>query len=424
MVYYWVETALCTSISEESAAKHNRQEQVRMQITEKRRILFTDAALYDITARTFLPGALLCEDGVIRAVLKPYETVQDAQVHSLGGKRVIPGLVDVHTHGRIGYDFIDASAAQLQKMRRAYALCGTTTVLPTLASAPYAQMLEAVRRIRQAGFDGAHIEGRYLSPARRGAHAPELLSPPSAAEAKEFFDAAQGGLLHFTLAPELDGAADMIRAICAMGGTCSVGHSDASYEQAKAAEALGCTGYTHLYNCMPPMHHRAPGCAVAALEGEGYCEIICDGFHLHPAVVRLTKRQKRQDRLVLITDSLSAAGCADGEYSIAGIGVTVKDGKALNREGHIAGSTISLFEGLCRFMRFCEITLEEALPYATINAAKSVGLDAVCGALRAGCRADFLVLENETNAAGDPVIAGVFCGGEEIREERTLADHG
>ena len=107
-----------------------------MQITEKRRILFTDAALYDITARTFLPGALLCEDGVIRAVLKPYETVQDAQVHSLGGKRVIPGLVDVHTHGRIGYDFIDASAAQLQKMRRAYALCGTTTVLPTRASAP------------------------------------------------------------------------------------------------------------------------------------------------------------------------------------------------------------------------------------------------------------------------------------------------
>lgn len=378
------------------------------------RTLWTGAQIYDTERACFCPGSLLVRDGLIEAVLPPMQTTQiDAQTRQANGCLLVPGLVDVHTHGRLGFDFCDATAEQMRQMRRSYALDGTTTLLPTIASAPFAQMLQAVQRVQEAGFDGVHIEGRYLSPIRRGAHAPQLLCLPQPAEAELLLDAAHGGAFHFTLAPELPGAAETIRAVCRRGGSCGIGHSDASYEQALQALDWGCTAFTHLYNCMPPLHHRAPGCAGAALSTDAFCEIISDGFHLHPGMVRMTQRCKQAQKLVLITDSMSATGCPDGEYAIAGISVTVKDGKALNAEGHIAGSTISLWTGLRRFMQFCELSLEQALPYATSNPARMVGLQNCCGALRAGLRADFLVLQKEQKGL-DFSIASVWARGQRI----------
>ena len=149
------------------------------------RTLWTGAQIYDTERACFCPGSLLVRDGLVEAVLPPMQTTQiDAQTRQANGCLLVPGLVDVHTHGRLGFDFCDATAEQMRQMRRSYALDGTTTLLPTIASAPFAQMLQAVQRVQEAGFDGVHIEGRYLSPIRRGAHAPRLLCLPQPAEAE------------------------------------------------------------------------------------------------------------------------------------------------------------------------------------------------------------------------------------------------
>ena len=378
-------------------------------------LLIRGDLIYFTEEKGFRPGWILVRDGLITGTGKGNAdgaVPACAEVLDAGGQYVVPGLVDVHTHGRIGFDFTEASVEEMQRMRRSYALDGVTTLLPTLASAPLEQMLGATDRIRAAGFDGIHIEGRYLSEARRGAHKSELLAPPDLDELRLFLEHIGPLTAHFTLAPELPGGEAFVRAATAAGATAALGHSAATYEEAVDAFSYGITAVTHLFNALPPLHHRKPGPVGAALAEGVFMEIICDGFHLHPAVVKTVWQAVPKDKLVLITDSLSAARCADGEYLLAGLKVFVRNGLATNEEGHISGSTISLYDAVRNLMRFCSASLAEVLPFATINPARMVGLDRSIGSIEAGKRADFCLIDPKSLEISQVVSRGVRLDGQ------------
>jgi N-acetylglucosamine-6-phosphate deacetylase len=283
----------------------------------------------------------------------------------------------------------------MKKMAVGYASGGVTTVMPTLASAPLEEMMRAVALINSfesdecaASFCGVHLEGRYLNAAKRGAHAANMLSALEASEldAPELRDCAA---LHISAAYELDDGSFAKKAI-EIGATLALAHTAATYAEAKEAERRGVSAYSHLFNAMPPIHHRDGGAVVACLTGDAYGELICDGIHIAPETVALAYKCKRE-RLSLVSDSMEATGMPDGEYSIAGNPVTVKDGKALTHDGALAGSTLTLDKAVNNLMSFCDIPLSEAILCATEAPAKEVGIFDVCGSLDEGKRADIII---------------------------------
>jgi len=386
--------------------------------------IFTDCSVFDSETGEFRPAVMAVNgDRILRIITdeelaSAADSLPEGDVISLGGSYVIPGLVDVHTHGRGGFDFNTASPEDYDSIALSYAKAGTTAVMPTLASAPVESLDASVKALGEyknvpgsAAFVGIHLEGRYLSHSKRGAHPEKLLSAPSVEEICRFKDLGGDKRMRLTIAPELEGAEEMIKAATAMGITVSAGHTDANYKQLVEAVKNGVTGFTHTYNCMRPLHHRDPGGAGAALFcDDAYAEFICDGEHICPEMIRLSAWTKDPDHFVLITDSMEAAGCPEGEYSIAGLPVIVKDGRAVNIEGALAGSILDMFTGLVKFMEFTEYPLEEALPFATEIPAKMIGADDEVGALKEGLRADFIVIDD----IHAPAIRKIFAGGEEV----------
>lgn len=374
--------------------------------------------IYDSDYKTFVHGALLVRDGKFERVMRtcdPSLFPSDVTKIDMTGKYLIPGLVDVHTHGRAGYDFNTAPADRYDEIALSYARTGTTTVMPTLASATLDSLERSTAAIAErrnlpgtAAFAGVHLEGRYLSPKKRGAHASELLAAPSADEIRRFKALAPGVRMRLSMAPELPGGDEMIRAAKELSVTVTAAHTDADFAQLSHAVSVGVTGFTHTFNAMRPIHHRDPGGAGAALLFDDcYAEFICDGHHIDPEIIRLSWRVKAPDRFVLITDSMEAAGCSDGEYFIAGLPVFVRDGLAVNSEGALSGSTLDLFSGLKNFMKFCGLSLEEALPCATSNPARMIGAAEECGSIREGARADLIILSDKD----EPVIESVIAAG-------------
>ena len=375
-----------------------------------------NARIYHTATRSFSDGSLLVENGRITA-LYPADATPPAgvPVYDVGGRRIIPGLVDVHTHGRAGGDFGTADVAQMRVMAKSYLDSGVTTVLPTLASAPLSELETAIDSINALRAEaaasegtlpnvaGTHLEGRYLNVKRRGAHAADLLVKPDPAELEGLLCRMEGAR-HVSAALELDDG-DFLRRALELGATVSLGHTDANYETANTLFAKGVTALTHTFNAMPPLHHRDGGVVAAGLTSDtALCEMICDGFHIAPHMVKLAYRLAGE-RLVLITDSMEATGCADGEYQIAGNPVTVKDGKARTHDGAIAGSTLSMWEAVCNLRDFAATTLENAIYAATMAPAREIGLEDEIGSIEVGKRADLLVLED------DDTIGRILCGG-------------
>ena len=380
-------------------------------------LLIKNVNVYHSGSMCFLPGALYAEDGVIMGVYGENDVLPalpDATVVDGGGCYLAPGLVDTHTHGIAGGDFISADSETMASMARAYLRGGVTSVMPTLASAPFDGMLDAVRRITDmmhtgadgGAFRGVHVEGRYLNAAKRGAHAPALLAPLAPDELDALIGAADGAV-HVSAAFELDADGAFAARALSLGATLGLAHTTANYAQAKAAIARGVNNFTHLFNAMPALHHRDGGAVCAAFDSDVFAELIVDGVHVSPEMVALAYRNKKQ-QLVLVTDSMEATDCADGEYSIAGMPVTVKEGRAVTHDGAIAGSTLHLLDGVKNLSAFANIPFEHALYCATAAPAKAIGLDGMIGELAVGKRADMLLLD------ADYHLCRVFCGGKEV----------
>ena len=380
-------------------------------------VAFVGGMVFNSHTEQFERTNLICRDEFIvdvsLAVPEGYTKID------VSGKYIIPGLIDVHTHGIAGGDFNYASESKMERMCQAYAKNGTTSIMATLASQPLTKIFNSIYAINQnrvndkldkANILGIHMEGRYLNPKMRGAHAADMLALPDLSELSSLFNIMVPTPMHFSLAPELEGAKEFIMKAKELGATVGLAHTNASYEQAEEALSWGANAFTHTYNAMTPIHHRMPGAAICSLNSKNaYTEIICDGIHSHPAMIQLAYNAKAKDKLVLITDSMSAAGMEDGEYALAGSDVIVKDGRAVNKEGVLAGSTLTLFKAVCNIMKFCSITLEEALKFATTNPAKMVGADFV-GSLEKNYRADLIVIEDKEN----PQIYDVYVGGNRI----------
>ena len=372
-------------------------------------MIIKNANLWDDKSFSFVMGDILMRDGVIVA-MGDLGDATDACVIDAEGKPVVPGFVDVHTHGGAGHDFVAVSDEDLHVMARFYASHGVTSVMPTLASAPLPEMEEAAARMTafapaadESDFCGVHLEGRYLNPSKKGAHAPHLLAPLNAEE----LDCAgfrSCRALHITAAYELDTDGSFAEAAKKIGATMGLGHTAATYAEAKVAEERGISSYTHLFNTMPPLHHRDGGTVCAALEGDRYAELICDGIHIAPEMVRLAARLKGRERLVLISDSMEATDCSDGEYSIAGNPVVVKNGKALTPDGALAGSTLTLDVALRNLMSFAGMSLGDAVACVTANPAKQIGVFDRIGSIAVGKQADLVILSSMEDPQVDAVI--------------------
>lgn len=385
----------------------------------KRRVAFCGGMVFNTTKETFVHANILCENGHIKDITRS-DAPEGYEIVSIDGKYIIPGMVDVHSHGIAGYDFNYAKADEIPAMCKAYAKAGTTSIMPTLASYPYPRLMDSVFAINQnraslrggyANILGIHMEGRYLNPKMRGAHAENLLEDPSTNELNELALAMMPTPIHFSIAPELNGAKEFMELASDLGVTIGIAHTNSTYEQAMDAVANGARSFTHTFNAMTKMHHRMPGAAVCALlNNDAYAEVICDGEHMHPAMVNLVYRSKPKNKMVLVTDSMCATCAPEGEYGIAGTKVFVKDGRAVNEEGALAGSTLTLFKAVTNMMRFCNIPLNEAIKYATINPAKMIKAEHV-GKIAKKYRADFIVI-SDINA---PEIDKVYVGGCEVK---------
>lgn len=387
------------------------------------RTLVEHAYIFDAEHRICLPRRMLIADGTIEALYEATDLAPacDAVIDAHDAC-VLPGLVDVHTHGRAGEDFNFADAGAMRRMAASYADVGTTSLFPTLASAPFGELCASAGLISSlrgttggAEFLGVHLEGRYLNPAKRGAHDASLIVPPDADEVRIFASYA-GTPLHVSAALELDPTGAFAQAAADAGATLGLGHTAATYSEAMEVFRMRGVSFTHLYNAMPPLHHRDGGPVLAAFDSHGYAELICDGLHIDPSVVAFTYRNVGRDRLVLITDSMAAAGAPDGDYMIAGSPALVRGGIARTPEGALAGSTLDLYRAVENLAAFCAIPLTDALICATVNPAAEVGLEGKVGTLTRGARADFLITEPdfENGKLGMENGARVFVGGKEI----------
>ena len=313
---------------------------------------------------------------------------------------MIPGLTDLHFHGCRGEDFSDGSPEGLETMA-AYELSrGITQICPagmTLAAEQLLQICRVAAEHRRAGKPGAelvgiNLEGPFLSAAKKGAQNGAWLQKPNLPQLEALLEASEGLVKLVSVAPELEGALDFIRE-ASKRVTVSVAHTAADYDTALAAFRAGAREVTNLYNAMPPFAHRDPGVVGAAADApDVLCELICDGIHIHPAVVRATFRLMGRERMLLISDTMRAAGMPDGDYTLGGQAVQVHGKRATLADGTIAGSATDLMDCLRTAVSF-GIPLEDAVTAAAVNPAKVLGIYDRVGSLEEGKEANVAVLD-------------------------------
>ena len=385
-------------------------------------LLIYNASVYDSDTKSFFHGAV-ASDG--EKISKIYENVSGIPAGidtdsfvciDAEQKLLIPGLIDIHTHGRAGGDFNSADLSLMRTMAKSYLSSGVTTVMPTLASAPMSDLTSAISIINELSEEkenmpyiaGVHLEGRYLNPAKRGAHSPDLLASLDATELDNIIPSIKG-VCRISAAFELDTDGSFMKRALDLGAMVSLGHTCADYKTTVELIKRGLSSITHLFNAMPPLHHRDGGAVCAGLTEPVFCELICDGFHIAPEMIGMSYRLAGyEDRIVLISDSMEATGCADGEYTIAGMPVTVSGGRARTHDGAIAGSTLSLWDGVLNLKEFACIPLERAIYCATMAPARAAGIAHLVGSITEGKRADMLLVDRKNGCR----IDSVYCGGQ------------
>ena len=321
----------------------------------------------------------------------------DGEVIDAEGLLVLPGLVDIHSHGAAGEDFSDGNPEGLKKILQYEKRCGITSYCPTSMTFPKERLRQIFASIKGAQTEdgatvvGINMEGPFLDPAKNGAHVEKWIAAPDVAFVRELNQDADGLVRLVTLAPNMDGAEEFIKEmheeVCI-----SLGHTTADYDCASRAMKLGAHHVTHLYNAMQPFRHRAPGLIGAAMDDpECMVELICDGYHIHPSAIRAAFRMFGPERVILISDSMRATGMENGTYELGGQEVTVKDRKAVLKDGTLAGSATNLYGCMCKAVEF-GIPLEQAIMAATANPARSIGIFDRVGSIRIGKQADLLLV--------------------------------
>lgn len=342
-------------------------------------------------------------------------------------RAVVPGFLDIHTHGAAGHDLMEASPEAVSAVAAFLARHGITSFLATTVSADFEGTLRAARALGKIVRDsqssqgawgkiagaqplGIHFEGPFLSVKRRGAHPAAQIRKPSKQALAKLLDAAEGTARVVTMAPEVDGALPALEYARSRGVLVSLGHSNATYQEAERAIAAGATQATHCYNAMRPFSHRDPGILGAVLDDDRVsAELICDGVHVEAPAVRLLLKTKGLGRVVLVSDSISAAGMPDGNYRLGGFVVRVAEGVCRTASGGLAGSTLTLDAGLRNFSTFTGTSLETCLRCATLNPARLLGLEKQKGVIAPGADADLVVLDSnhyvtQTYVRGRPVL--------------------
>ena len=372
-------------------------------------IKIENAYIYNTEKRCFEYGSLCFENQTItKRVLFP-----DAVIDAAGGY-ILPGFIDVHTHGRCGMDFMEADPKTVTALSHSYAKTGVTTLFPTVMTAPLEKLKTAISNIKKANttadFAGIHIEGPYISAKKPGCHNIPDIRKPVKDEIFELTESILPMRTHLTIAPEedTDGVIkEFMTRFKKCGGTVGIGHSNATYDICVKALEDGANSYTHTFNAMTAIGHREPGVAGAALATDGYAELICDGIHVCPAVIHMAYHAKTafNDKFVLVTDSITPAGLPNGDYEMNGIKFTLQDGKAAMADGTIVGSALDMMTAVKNLAAFAGIRFEDALICATKAPAEMVGLYETRGSIAVGKRADLILCDKHMN------IREVYCAG-------------
>lgn len=342
------------------------------------------------------------------------ETAAEMEVIDAQGGYLTPGMIDTHIHGGGGFDTMDASAESLAEISKVLAAHGVTSFLPTtmtMAAEDIHAALENIRQAKNNGTAGAqvlgtHAEGPFISAEYIGAQNSENLIEPEIELLRDYYDVVE----IVTMAPEVEGALELIEELHQNNITASAGHSAATYQEFQQAYQAGMDHFTHLYNAMTGLHHRKPGLVGAAFDSESTVELIVDLIHHHQAVDRFTIQAKGVDQVILVSDGMEAAGLKEGEYKLGGQKVIVKDGAARLESGVLAGSVLTLDQAVRNLMEVTELSLPEIFRMATLNPARKLNLDHKLGRLKPGFQADLVLFDQNFK------VQKTFIKGEEISE--------
>ncbi len=377
-----------------------RGHNVRMLLTDAR-VVVPDAVLE--------PGWIRVDGARISAVGRD-AAPPDGERLSLAGRTVVPGFVDLHSHGGGGHSMQSADPAEIRAAAAFHLEHGTTRTLVSIVTAPLEEMLATLGAVAQLAGEGtilgAHLEGPFLNPLRAGAHDARHLLAPNAATFERLYAASDGALRVVTIAPELPDGIDLLRRVVANGAVAAVGHSDADHATGMAAFDAGATLVTHLFNGMRPWHHREPGLAGAALERRDVvCELIADGVHLHDGSARLAFAAA-PGRIALVTDATAAAGSADEAHRLGMVDVRVRDGAPRLADGvTLAGSVLTMDRALARAVHELGLPIGEAVEAVSTTPARLLGIGDRVGSIEPGKDADLVVLDRDLR------VEAVMSGG-------------
>lgn len=363
---------------------------------------------------------VVIEDGKILyiATRESYEAPIGARILDFPGATLGPAFFDVHIHGAAGHDVMEATSEALDTMGCFLASRGTASYLATTVTAPLDATLRTleglanqIAKLSEPGRArplGIHLEGPFLSHEKRGVQPAEHLLAPSIAVFDRMYDAAHGHVRLMTLAPELPGAAELAAYATSRGVRISLGHSNATASETRAAISAGAVSATHTFNAMRALDHREPGILGIVLTDDAlFAELICDGIHTASEIVHLWWKAKGPERAILVTDAMSAAGMSDGEYQLGGFAVQVANGRAMAR-GVLAGSVLTLDRALANFMQFTGATVEQGLRLLSTNPAAMTGLAHRAGSLAAGKPANLVAIDPQGR------LAASIIGGEHV----------
>jgi N-acetylglucosamine-6-phosphate deacetylase len=376
--------------------------------------------------KLFVKANITVKDGKISRIEKEDSFNGACPVVDASGKRIIPGFIDIHTHGGTGVDVNSATIQGIEKLSRFYAMQGTTGWLASVATDTEENTLRCISRVSSVvdnGTDGAqvlgiHLEGPFLSGAYRGAMPEYLLRKADIQLFLKYRQAAHGCLKYMTVSPEVEGIPGFISEIHGSGTVVAIGHSGADYETAMECIRNGAESATHTFNAMRLPHQHNPGICGAALETDVFCEAICDGRHLHPGMVRLLLKTKGLDRVIAVTDSMMAAGMPDGRYMLGVNEVEVVGGDAkLLNDGTRAGSTLTTGAALKNLVLFTGKKVEELIPLLSANPAVLLHIDRRKGSIATGKDADLVLLDGALD------VAATIVGGKQVFNREKISTH-